>query len=279
MSNKPNIGILTWHDPTNCGSALQAYALHRYPLNLGYDAAIIRYVPWWCRGDYMLMPYNTLSRKKRIKRFVKNALLPFYNYLPYRLKTSINPFIHFYYACCKMTPACIEESIVACCKSFTTIISGSDQIWNPNHVDLVFLQNFVEGGINQISYAASLGDNRIPKEYEATYKELLSKYSAISVRESNGQSLLKAIGVDSNVHIDPTMLLDAASYRAIEKPIKNARKPFVFCYFLSTDREYKLYVQQYLKSHNLEAIGFSFDKNDYIWMKEVSKMGPREWCG
>lgn len=274
---KSKVGILTWHDPTNCGSALQAYAMHRYLLDLGYDATIIRYVPWWCRGDYMQMPYSTLSRKRKVKRFVKDALLPFYDYLPNKLKTSINPFFSFYNTCCKMTPACTEESIVACCRSFTTIISGSDQIWNPDHVDLVFLQNFVDGATNQISYAASLGDKGIPVEYEEDYKKYLSKYSAISVREHRGKSILEEIGIDSDVHIDPTMLLDATSYKTIEKPVENVHKPFVFCYFLRTDREYKSYIQEYLKLHNLQAIGFSFDKNDYEWMKEVRQMGPQEW--
>ena len=277
MMSKPHIGILTWHDPTNCGSALQAYALHYYLRKLGYDTKIIRYVPRWCRGDYMLMPWNTISKKRKIKRWAKESLLPFYDILPNKLHKSINPFLWFYYKHCKMTTACTEESIAKVCKPFTTIISGSDQVWNPCFIDPTFLQDFVTWDVLQMSYAACLGGKDMPEELADTYKKCLSSFSAISVREDDGQQMLKSIGVNSDVLIDPTLLLDATHYRSIAKPVKGINKPFAFCYFLPTERNYKESVQEYLHKHNLEAVGFSANKQDYSWIKEVAQMGPNEW--
>lgn len=273
----PKVGILTWHDPTNCGSALQAYALHYYLHQNGIDARIIRYVPQWCRGDYMQMPWRMLSLKQIIKRLFKECLLLFYTIIPYSLQKKVSPFFPFYNQHCTMTEPCTEENIEEICRSFTTIISGSDQIWNPNHIDPIFLQNFQTHPLNKISYAASLGGKTMPEELIPLYKESLKSFSAISVRENDGRELINQLGYSAAIHIDPTLLIDASHYRAIAKPALYIKKPFAFCYFLSTDQEYKMQVQEYVKKHHLEAIGFSADHEDYIWMKKVDIMSPLEW--
>lgn len=271
------VGILTWHDPTNCGSALQAYALHYYLRQNGIDARIIRYVPQWCRGDYMQMPFHSLSKKKKLKRIFAQGVIPFYDYFPESIKIRISPFYSFYYKFCQTTARCTEETIIEICKSFTTVISGSDQIWNPNHIDPIFLQKFATNNVNKISYAASLGGKTMPEELIPLYKESLKSFSAISVRENDGRVLINQLGYSAAIHIDPTLLIDASHYRAIAKPALYIKKPFAFCYFLSTDQEYKMQVQEYVKKHHLEAIGFSADDEDYMWMKKVDIMGPSEW--
>lgn len=274
---KPKVGILTWHDPTNCGSTLQAYALYLYLQKQGIDTSIINYIPQWCRSDYMQMPVRMLSFKKKIKRFVKNSLLPCYYYLPKNIQKKINPFYSFYRHYCKMTTACVEESIPQVCKQFTTIISGSDQIWNPNFIDPIFLQKFVDNDINKISFAASLGGRNLPKELEELYKNSLQSFNAVSVREDAGCQLLESIGVKALIHIDPTLLISVSHYRAISHCVPNIKKPFAFCYFLSTDREYKAVVQKYVKQHNIMAVGHSANTDDYQWMQEVRVLGPLEW--
>ena len=276
-TNEIRIGILTWFDPTNCGSALQAYALHRYLRQIGFNAHIINYVPQWCRGDYMLMPLKTLSFKRKIKRAIKSIFLPYSSHLPMQFRKRISPFYSFYNKYCQMTSACTEESIAECCKHFSTIITGSDQVWNPNFIDPIFLQCFVSGDINQISYATSFGGTILPEEKQIMYKKYLSSFSAISIREKEGKDILKTIGIESEVLIDPTLLLDSAHYRSMANKVAHIKKPFAFCYFLKTDREYKLQIQDYIRHHHLEAVGFSFDEKDYTWMRQVDIMGPSEW--
>lgn len=271
------VGILTWFDPTNCGSALQAYSLQRVLHQLGCDVRIIKYIPQWCRGDIMLMPLKTLFPKQIIKRAIKSIFLLFYSHLPLLLKNRISPFYSFYNKYCKMTSACTEESIGEYCKPFSTIITGSDQVWNPNFIDPIFLQNFVSNNVNQISYATSLGGAELSEEQKAIYKKNLSSFRAISVREQEGKHTLKSIGIESTVLVDPTLLLDANHYRSIANKVSSVKKPFAFCYFLKTDREYKAHIQDYIAEHKLEVVGFSFDKQDYTWMKETPNMGPLEW--
>ncbi len=274
---KPKVGILTWHDPSNCGSTLQAYALYVYLRNQGIAVEIINYIPQWCRDDYMQMPLRMLSRKRQLKRLIKDSLLPLYYRLPAHVQKKINPFFPFYHHFCKMTVACTEDTVAEVCKSFTTIISGSDQIWNPNFLDPIFLQSFAGDNIYKISYAASLGGKNLPENLVPLYKKHLHSFRAISVRENEGRELLKSIGISSEVHIDPVLLLNASLYRSISKPVLHIKKPFAFCYFLPTDREYKMQVQKYVQEHNLQAFGFSANKEDYLWIEEVDTMGPREF--
>ena len=270
------VGILTWHDSTNFGSALQAYALHRYLCDQGIDATIIHYIPRWLRSDYMQMPWKTLSFRKKLKRLIKNGILPLYYLLPKFFHKAINPFFPFYYHC-RMTYACLEDTLEQTCKNFTTIVTGSDQIWNPNVLDSIFLLPTISNDVNKISYAASIGSKEIPEDMIRLYKDSLKSFNSISVREEEGCKLLKSMGLFSEVHIDPTMLLNATHYRSLEKKISSINKPFAFCYFLSSDREYKVQIQKYIQANKLEAIGISANVEDYKWMKEITQIGPPEW--
>jgi len=271
------IGILTWHDSTNYGSALQAYALHYYLCSHGIDATIIHYIPKWLRGDYMQMPWSTITFRQKFKRLLKNGMIPLYYLFPHYLKKVINPFFPFYYYQCRMTSACIEGSLNQTCKNFSTIIVGSDQIWNPNALDTIFLLPNISNNVDKISYAASIGSKEIPEKMIRLYKDSLKSFKSISVREEEGHNLLKSMGLLSEVHIDPTMLLNATHYRSLEKKVTSIRRPFAFCYFLSSDREYKVQIQKYIQANNIEAIGISANIEDYKWMKEITQVGPQEW--
>ena len=50
METLKKIGILTWYNHGNYGSALQAYALKTFLEKLGYKAQIIPYIPQWERS-------------------------------------------------------------------------------------------------------------------------------------------------------------------------------------------------------------------------------------
>ena len=43
VSNRKKVGTLTFFEVNNFGAELQAYALNKVLINLGYDAEIIRY--------------------------------------------------------------------------------------------------------------------------------------------------------------------------------------------------------------------------------------------
>ena len=275
---KTKIGILTWYDPTNCGSALQAYALQEALCQQGYDATIIRYVAHWNRGDYMQMPFSIIPLRKKLKRLIKNSLLPFYRLLPRKVRRHVNPFYVFYHDVCKMTPPCTEENIVLTTKAFDIIITGSDQIWSPIAFDPVFMLNFCTNSeVKKISYAASIGYNEVDAQLLSQYKTLLSDYRHISVREQRGADILQSVGIQATVTLDPTFLLPVSHYEHLERKPNNAAEPFIFCYFLSTNLSYSSSIQEYAQRHNLSVYGFSHNAEDYDWMRDMRHIGPQEF--
>ncbi|MGX2971451.1 polysaccharide pyruvyl transferase family protein [Helicobacter sp. T3_23-1059] len=137
-------------------------------------------------------------------------------------------------------------------------IVGSDQVWN----DWGALQNDYTQGLDfytleflppnhkshKISYAASIGKPKFGSEGEKAYfKNALSKFDAISLRESCNIESLKEIGLQSVCVPDPSQLLTKSDYeKLIDSSIKNGafdshksdgkiRKDSVFVYMLGNE--------------------------------------------
>lgn len=101
---------------------------------------------------------------------------------------------------------------------YDVVIMGSDQIWNSACIDTMGLYYFgihSKGSQKLISYATSFGHNR----FEAEGKDLdilkkhLKRFYAISVREKDGVELLRdKFGIESDLVLDPTMLLTKDYY-------------------------------------------------------------------
>lgn len=115
----------------------------------------------------------------------------------------------------------IECSSFSECESFmnaeSTIIVGSDQVWNSDFtpkMENFYFANFAGKNIHRISYAASLGKKRWPKEFEKKVIPLLQKFDAISVREESSVSYLQKLGIKNVACVcDPTILHKADFYR------------------------------------------------------------------
>lgn len=83
----------------------------------------------------------------------------------------------------------------------SVLISGSDQIWNgkiSHGIDRHFLLDF-GNAIRKISIASSMGGYIISKQEKNVFRELLSKYDYISVREKFTKNQIEGI-VDKNIY-------------------------------------------------------------------------------
>jgi len=106
---------------------------------------------------------------------------------------------------------------------YDAFVAGSDQVWNPAfHFNSEFeFLTFAETG-KRFSYAASFGLDEIPGEHREAYAERLTGFRRISVREEKGREIVKQLtGIEAQVHVDPTMLLSADDYAAIERRPKH----------------------------------------------------------
>ena len=254
------VAILTWHYYQNFGSALQCFALQTILENLGLDVKVINYRnPKFGSIDipkenlcYILAPIL-----QRISKRFKLANLTFrkkYIYETHLVRTT--------------------EEICRLSKHFDAVVFGSDQIWAPNLLNTVYLGEPIDKDVRKVSYAASIGLNDIPDGIVSKYKQLLNEFYAISIREHEGQKLLKTkCGIDSTVVLDPTLMIDAKVYEKMQREVNGVQKPYIFCYFLNKEHKYKERVIEYARNNDLEIIGVSDKVDDEEWMTRLTGLG------
>lgn len=220
------IGILTYHNTRNCGAVLQAYALQQELFGLGIENEIIDYRCNKIDDAYRL---RRLGELKNIKMFIKWALTISNN------KKTQGKFERFRKNTLKLSNIYTKDNIINANEKFDGFITGSDQVWNfrLNGNDYTYLLDFAENGKKKISYAASMGSCVSKNTDNEIFKEALSSFDLISVREKPLQEYIKEIiGINPNLVLDPTLLLKKENYNF---PV-NWNKPtykYIFVYTIA----------------------------------------------
>lgn len=153
-------------------------------------------------------------------------------------------------------------------------IAGSDQIWNPNfsfNSDREFLP--FAPSKKKIAYAASIGVSELSGEQKTRFKNNLSDFHAISVRENDAADLINDItGKKTEVVLDPTMLLTKEEWENVSQQSKlKVEKPFVAKYFLGIrNREVEEKIESYARENGCEIIDITADSCPYV-------IGPSEF--
>lgn len=260
------IGIITWHQYSNFGSALQAYALSKACSEISDNVKII--------------DYQKNKKMGNIATSLRCIIGKILDYMPYDFfQNRRYSYLRFHRCFFNLTERVRKEELKKISRQFDVVICGSDQIWAPNVLDTSYMLDFVDDErIKKVSYAASIGLPRIPDELLTTYKTYLSKFDAISIREEAGQKLLEEnFDIQSEVVLDPTLLLDKKEYELIESQLRNFHKKYLFCYFLNKNHEYRDTVENYAKENNLKLVGVSARKEDGEWIELLKYIGPREF--
>jgi len=229
---KKSVGLITMHRVLNPGSALQAYALQRKVLELGYHCEIIDYV----------FPNNRHRPKDRVKNRLKRNGRAFLSNLRWGFAPAIRKkrFQHFYDRCFSLSQQsyrCFED-IHNNPPSYDIYLTGSDQVWNPKHIkdDCTFFLSFCNQTKSpRIAFAASFATNYIPEELRDLYARHLASYNRISVREKSGIKLVSDLtGQKAEVVCDPTLLLDRNEWsRLAELSSIKIKHPYILAYVLN----------------------------------------------
>jgi len=131
---------------------------------------------------------------------------------------------------------------------YDAAIAGSDQVWNPEfsfNTDFEFLTFMPQD--KRWAYAASFGVDELTSGSLDKTASLLRGMRSISVREDAGGVIVKKLtGLDAAVHIDPSLLLEAADYEMLAAP--PPREPpgrYYLTYFLGeVPDEYRTYINE-----------------------------------
>lgn len=234
------IGILTWFDNLNYGTALQCFALQKYIKdNFDADAVILNYSP--SDSDYI----RPLSQKKehifykiacKLKEAFYNdskeynkSIKSTYAKESAQKKKSFSDFLSNVSFTEKITN---DNDLKNIEKDIDLFICGSDQIWNPNILNGRYYLNFVKDK-PKIAYAVSFGIGYLPKYSHQYISDFIKDFKAIGLRETTCKTQLKEITSNKNIDVvcDPTFLLEAEYWKTLKSEKLVDGKYFV-SYFL-----------------------------------------------
>ena len=259
------IGILTFHCAHNYGAVLQCYALQETLKGMGHEVEVIDYRP-----EFLLSPYEVwnIRRYGSYNSFLKRLMLEC-------LTLSRGIVRHKAFDLFIQARLCLtKEKTIS--SSFDAYIIGSDQVWNPNFgrmSDIDFLTFVPENKRN--SMAASFGVSNIKPEMEQYYKERLSKFNNISVREDSGKKIVEELTgrTDVEVLVDPTMLLTPEEWDKVsKKPEQLNFNKYILCYFLGElSEQRKKEIERVAKENDCKIINI-LDKKDPFY-----ETGPSEF--
>lgn len=214
------IAILTFiWTSDNYGQLLQAYALQRYLKNLGHNVFFIRYQMGRIsfREQLRFFRYDPIKRIKHFSSLLsikrKHQESQFKKNNPRFFDEFRNRFFEFspqQYTTIKQLRKNPPEADVYIC--------GSDQIWNMSVFEnaRAYFLDFGSTSVRRIAYAASFGKKDIQKPFSKFIKPMLSRFNAISVRESSGKDICSKAGYTTSTKVvDPTFLLRVEDYKVL----------------------------------------------------------------
>lgn len=220
------VGVITFHSANNYGATLQSWALQKVLKDMGINSGIINYHP-----DNIDGLYDPMQLKEGLARQIKKSTLYIRNrkslirYNKFRsfLKDNFN-LIGDYRN---------YDELKAAKFNLDAYITGSDQVWNPTHIegyDPAYYLEFAKEGKKKISYAASLGTEYIDSRYKDDMKKALSTFTSISIREKSAKQAVESlVERPVDVVLDPTLLLDKKAYDEIKVRSK-IKKPYILVY-------------------------------------------------
>lgn len=238
-TTKKKVGVVTFHRSANYGAVLQAYALQKYLVTMGYAPSLIDYVPGKCPKKKLNFAQRCANRIAWLlqPKFIATALV---NRMHARLcsnkqtqlrvlcrefiqqHTQIDAKPYFSDGRWK-----IDEQYVA-------LITGSDQVWSIRwgELDDVYFLNIDSGSNRRIAYAPSLGGLTFPITLAPKIRAHLSKFHMLSVRERSSISEVSAYTEKQVVTVpDPVFLIDPPHFSGT--PDLNLPSRYILVYRLS----------------------------------------------
>ena len=271
-------GLLTFHAAHHYGAQLQAYALMKAVEACGSACEIIDYV----------RPDTTEAKRLFRPGLTPHSLLANAHTLLHHgaLRRRSERFEHFVRDDMARSPKSYDAyaALAADAPAYDAYVCGSDQIWNPliykeKAFDPAFFAGFAKTG-RKIAYAPSFGIAEMPEAYHAELKSWLDGFSALSVRERNGEAIIKEVcGRDALTVLDPTLLLGPDQWMRIAEPPQDAA-PYLLCYFISDPAPYAPYVEALSRRLGLPVVSLCGARRTVRGTaRTVLDAGPREFLG
>ena len=253
-----NISIVTPHAVYNYGAVLQAHGLYNYLTEQGHEVYMQDFPP------------HKGKPSKSLKGKVYGVLSAFFGRIHRKkLGQAAKSFDEF-----------ISGFALTTAVDMPMYIVGSDQVWNPANLDEHFSLRFASEKSKKISYAASIGVNKIPYEVENEFRETLSRLQSISVREEQAKNeVVRISSRECSVDCDPVFLLSKEAWQLREKSM-SIKEPYVLLYLLHVPKNIGKIVRKVKKQYGCKAL--LIDRTGFLHhfvrgVKPIYNAGPQEF--
>lgn len=262
------VGILTFSSAYNFGAVMQCYALFQTVKSLGHEVKVIDYEPSYLATKRPKIGLRTFINRKPYN-FIKNIKKIHERQVYY---DGYKNFEKSYFEITDLVTT--NEKLLQICNAFDCIVVGSDQVWNKKYNgddDAWYgLGGKTEKKLKWITYAASAGDPNFNEEELEILKSRLFRFSAISLRESKLEDIVKKVvpEIYSKTVLDPSLLADPEIYNNWLSPI--IEEPYIVTYQaresqyvfdLSKDLAKKLGIKRIIPIDRYQSVvknGYSF---------------------
>ena len=270
------VGILSWFNYPNPGTAFQAYALQQYISSLPcYSAELLNMVnrPQSCFyapiNRYYANKYGVFSRLVKVLLGIKS-----YMYCSFQRKNIVK------WPARPLKPS--ENYLVS--ERYDWVILGSDQMWNlnfkgSNTFPKWYYLDFVKGK-RKGAYAPSTGNSVWTEEIRSQIRELLSDFSFIGVREKQTVDLVQSL-VNVPVHwsLDSTFLLNKKEWAGIARQPKE-RREYIFEYCIIKSPQLRAVTEKLAEMTGLPIIESHGDLRKHVpSAKKMPHPSADTWLG
>lgn len=247
------IAIITLHAINNYGSVLQTLATEYLFEKLGCEVETIDYIreTAQCNTIWKILYYGGPGLELKIKQIILH-------FMHMNRKKGINRFDVFRnkYLHLTKTKYRSDRDLMERCPVADIYCTGSDQTWNieiQHGVPRAFFLAFTPDNKKRIAFSSSFGISRLHNRYKAEVKELLSKYSAISVREKSGIDILNDLGFNDAVKVlDPTLVVGVKLWDSLAAP-RMIAQDYILVYQLNRSRTFVKYVNEFANKKGLHV--------------------------
>lgn len=254
FSDKKQVKVITRHAPSNYGSLLQSLATLKVLSGMGVRAQIINYQ----RPDERSFEKVKTEAKRKYANALKQLAYqiiryPIERYAEIRFDKMRSRYLD-------MTSLCRTHDDLK--KLVADIyLTGSDQVWGPmvNGIyDPAYFLSFVDRGV-KAAYSASFGRTKFDDATQKAYRQLLSTYHKIAVRENNAVELIESWQLQNCLGrvLDPTLLLSGAQWEELIQVSTHKHKvkePYALVYQLGNNTLLSDYAKNVATQRNIKLI-------------------------
>lgn len=237
------IGIITlWQSSDNYGQQLQCWALQQELIKLGHEPYLIRY-----DIEHKFGKNKPSIMKKILKLLLVYPIVPF---LMRKIKERKEQKLGAYNALRNVERNFAnfrKDNVIMSNLVYTSLqnlkeippradayIVGSDQVWAfllDNLENRAMFLDFGEKTTRRIAYAPSFSMPSYPDRLKSLLKNNLERFDFLSVREQTGVKICNELGFQSQIVLDPTLLLEKDSYETISS--SESLGDYIYLYYLN----------------------------------------------